>query len=159
MGFLTALGGPIISAITGNLFASAEGIFKAYINKEITKEEAMAHLQEAVVNAFAKVEEAYAASLSSTFASFMGAAKESKVLQYGWLTVVVSQVFVLFTHQILVPFAAMMQWISAAHPWRSGTTIEYAYLLLSVCMGAGALALKAGNTGGAVDAFRSLIKR
>lgn len=157
MGFLTALGGPIISAITGSLFGSVENVFKSYFAKEISKEEALAHTQQALVNAFKEVEVAYAQSLSSTFASFMGAVKESKVLQYGWLTVVLSQVFVLFVHQIIVPFVAMMQWMPG--PWKSGATVEFAYLLLSVCMGAGAIALKAGTNGGYADALRSVIKR
>jgi hypothetical protein len=157
MGFLTALGGPIIKAITGSLFGSAENIFKAYFAKEISKEEALAHLGEAVVQAFAQVEQAYAQSLSSTYASFMGAVKESKALQYGWLTVVLSQVLVLVVHQLVIPALAVMAWLP--HPWKSGTTIEYAYLLLSVCMGAGAIALKAGTNSGYVDAFRGLIKR
>lgn len=156
MGFLTMLGGPIISAITGSMFGSVEKIMQGYFNKQISQAEAMAKVQEALVAAFKDVEVAYAQSISNTYASFMGAVKESKVLQYGWLTVVVSQVFVLFVHQIIIP--AMAVYDLLPHAWRSGTTIEYAYLLLSVCMGAGAIALKSGS-GGAVAAIKGLISK
>lgn len=156
MGILTSMfGGKILSIFTDKIFASVGTIFQAYFNKQISQAQALAAVQEAIVGALKDIEVAYAQSLSSTFASFMGAVKESKVLQYGWLTVVLSQVTVLVVHQLIVPFAAVMGWLE--HPWRSGTTIDYAYLLLSVCMGAGAIALK-GSPSGIAGTLKSLIK-
>lgn len=157
MGMLTALFAPkILSIFTDKIFASVGTVFQAYFNKQISQAQALAAVQEAIVGALKDIETAYAESLSNTFASFMGAVKESKVLQYGWLTVVMSQVVVLIIHQLVIPFVSTMGWLE--HPWRSGTTVDYAYLLLSVCMGAGAIALKAQPSGMA-GTLKSLISK
>lgn len=133
--------GPILSAIAGQLFSGLEGAWQAYVNKEISKDELHAKIEQALIASFADVEKAYADSLTKTFASFMDAASRSVLMQQVWATVAITQLFVLLWHQVGIP--AVVYMTGHGYP-PSGTTVTWAYALLALCLGGGALAMKTG---------------
>lgn len=129
-------------------------IVDAYARKEITKEEMNARIAEALSGAAAKMHASDAEALSSTFASAMGAIAQNRLMQFGWLAVLVTQLWVLFWYQWIVPFGEFMAWW---HKYPSpGETIVWAYGLVGGCIGLGPFVLKGG---GAITKLKGLIGR
>lgn len=129
-------------------------IVDAYARKEITKEEMNARIAEALTGAAAKMHAADAEALSSTFASAMGAISKNRLMQYGWLAVLVTQLWTLFWYQWIVPFGQFMGWwIDYPSP---GSTIDWAYGLVGGCIGLGPFVLKGGST---ITKLKGLIGR
>jgi len=154
---LSLLTGPILQAITGNLFDKVADTFQAYFNKQISREEAQAKVSLALASAFAEVEKSHADSIARTFASFMDAAKTSLLLRIGWFLVVTTQLSVLIWHQVGIP--AYVHIVGGSYP-SSGTTVEWAYLLLAACLGMGAVLLRSGpGVGNLADRLKSLVVR
>lgn len=138
---LTALfTGPIISAITGSLFGKMEQAWEAYVKKEISKDQLMAQMQAALVATFKEVEVAFYDSLTKTYASFMQTMAQSVIMQRAWSVVLYSQLFVLLWHQLAIPALATygVQYKS------SGATVDWAYALIALCLGAPAITSKIG---------------
>lgn len=151
----SALGGPIVDAILGNV----KGIFEAYFNKQITEAQLREKLQEALVSAFAQVEAAHADALAKCYASFMDAMKQSVIMQRTWAAVVISQLFVLFWYQWIVPVIATWHLLGVQRYASAGTTVEWAYLLLAACLGMGPVVLRSGpGAGNLAGTLKSLIK-
>jgi hypothetical protein len=146
MGFLTMLGGPLIKAITDSFLGKALDAFTAYNNKQISMEELRTRVQQAMLATFAEVEKAYADSLNKTFASFMDAASKSVFMQHVWGAVALTQLAVLLWHQVGIPGVIALGWVTK-YP-SSGTTVDWAYALLALCLGGGAIALKTGPGAG-----------
>ncbi len=129
-------------------------IVDAYVRKEITKEEMNARIAEALSGAAAKMHAADAEALSSTFGAFMDTARHSRLMQFGWLAVLVTQLWTLFWYQWIVPFGEFMDWW---HKYPSpGSTIDWAYGLVGGCIGLGPFVLKGG---GAITKLKGLIGR
>src|SRR5690606_5411041 len=113
-------------------------------------------LLEALLATFAEIEKAHADALAKTYASFMQAMAQSKLMQTVWGAVVISQLFVLLWHQAGIP--ALVYLTGAGYP-SSGTTVEWAYLLLAGCLGMGPVVLRSGPGAGNIGAqLKSLIK-
>jgi hypothetical protein len=162
MGILTSLlTGPIISAICDGLFGKLEAAWEAYVRKEITKEQLMAHMQEALLATFRDVEVAFYDSLSKTYASFMTALGNSPTMQGAWKAAVLSQLFVLVWHQLMIPWIVLLVRASGHTGWTypsSGSTIDYAYFLLMALIGAPAIAARGGpGSGSMVDGLKRLM--
>lgn len=160
MGFLTALGGPIVKALADSLFGKVADTFQAYFQKQITEAQLKEKLVEALLSTFAEVEKAYAASLTATFSSFMNAAAQSKFMQHVWGAVALSQLVVLLWHQVgISALVAAVRW-SGHTGWSypsSGSTVDWAYALLALCLGGGAISLKMGpGSGSLVDGLKRL---
>jgi len=66
----------------------------------------------------------------------MQAMVQSKLMQVVWDSVVISQTLVLLWHQIGIPALCYHVGNKACYP-SSGTTVEWAYLLVAVCVRAG----------------------
>lgn len=156
-GLLAALGGPVISAIISAIFGPLENIMKAYFNKEISKEEAQARLSTALAQSFAEVDKSHADSIAKTYASFMALAEKSLLVRVTWAIVVYVQLFVLFWHQMAIPFIVYMGWI-ARYP-SSGATVEWSYALLGGLLGLGVVALRTGPAASYIDRYKAAIKR
>lgn len=151
----SSLGGAIIDKFFGNALKA----FELYNNKQISMEELKVRLQTALVMAVKDVEVAHAQALASTYASFMGAVKESKILQWTLATVTLSQLLVLLWHQVGIPWFVLLmrQTIPNFQYPSSGTTVDWAYLLLAACIGAGPVMLRAGpGAGSLTDRFKAL---
>lgn len=162
MGMLTGLlTGPIISAICDGLFGRLESAWEAYVKKEISKDQLMAAMQQALLATFRDVEVAFYDSLSKTYASFMQALGNSPVMQKAWVAAVVSQLFVLVWHQLVIPWIVISMKATGHAGWSypsSGSTIDYAYFLLMALIGAPALAARNGpGAGGFVDGLKKLV--
>lgn len=151
----SSLGGPIVEA----LLKPVSDIFQAYFNKQITEAELREKFQQALLTAFTQVESAYADSLNKTFASFMDAAKQSKLMQDVWACVALSQLAVLLWHQVGISTLCFFLANKSCWP-SSGSTVDWAYALLALCLGGGAIALKSGPGSGALtDNLKRLVGR
>jgi hypothetical protein len=131
----------IITALVPILTGSLADAFKAYEQKQITLAELNAKVQEALISAFAEVQKSQSAALAQTFASFMDGAKNSKLMRVVWAIVVLSQLGVLLWHQVGIP--AVVAASGHSYPG-SGTTVEWAYLLVAACLGFGPVVLNRG---------------
>ncbi len=151
----TALLEPIISALGGKLLDNIEDAFKTYVAGQITREQLAVKLQEALLSTFADVEKSYAASINATFDSFMKAAAQSKLMQQVWAAVALTQLIVLLWHQVGIP--ALVYLTGARYP-SSGATVDWAYALLALCLGGGAITLKTGpGSGSMIDGLKKLV--
>lgn len=162
MGVLSGLlTGPIISAICEGLFGRLESAWEAYVKKEISKDQLMAAMQQALLATFRDVEVAFYDSMSKTYASFMTALGNSPKMQAAWVVAVFSQLFVLIWHQLMIPWIVMLVRAAGHTGWTypsSGSTIDYAYFLLMALIGAPAIAARGGpGSGGFVDGLKRLV--
>lgn len=154
----SSLGGQIIDAF----FGKALKAFELYNNKQISMEELRSRVSIAMLDAFKTVEAAHADSLSKTYASFMGAVVQSRILQVVWAAVTISQLFVLLWHQLGIPFLVFYMRnyggnTAFSYP-SSGTTVEWGYLLVAACVGMGATILRSGPGAGSItDRLKAMV--
>jgi hypothetical protein len=149
---LSWLSGPIINSIFGPIV----DIAKAYINKEVSETEAKQRMVSALTAASAQVEVSHSEALAKTYASFTDAMKGSVLMTAIWSTVVITQLFVLLWHQMGIP--AVVYFSGSNYP-SSGSTVDWAYLLIAACLGLGPAVLRSGpaGPGGFVGTLKSLI--
>lgn len=131
----------IIMALVPILTGSLADAFKAYEQKQITLAELNAKVQQSLISAFAEVQKSQSAALAATFASFMDGAKNSALMRAVWAAVVLSELVVLLWHQLGIP--AVVYLTGHGYPG-SGTTVEWAYLLIAACLGLGPVVLNKG---------------
>lgn len=149
----SAVGGNIIDGLLGRI----TGVFDSYFKKQITMEELKAQVTRAMLDTFSEVEKAHADALARTYDSFMKAVVQSKIMQAVWASVVVSQLVVLLWHQLGIP--ALVYFTATRYP-SSGTTVEWAYLLLAACLGMGPVLLRSGPAAGTLkDKIKSIAGR
>lgn len=134
---ISMLGGPIIQAI----FTPIVDIAKAYINKEVSEEEARSKMVMALTSGAAQVEVSHSETLAKTYASFMDTMKGSVLMQSIWGCVIITQLFVLLWHQLGIPAVVYFGW--GPYP-SSGSTVEWAYALIGALMGLGPMIMKSG---------------
>lgn len=156
MGFLSILGGAVIKEIANGLFGKIEAGWEAYMKKEISRDQLLEKMQEALLSTFAEVEKTYADSITKSFSTFMEAASKSRLMQAVWASVALSQLFVLFWYQWVVPALVTWGWVNKYAS--AGATVDWAYALLMFCLGGGAIALKSGPGSGSLkDQLKSLV--
>ena len=154
IGWLT---GGILQTVLGSIMKPLEDCFTQYINKQITQAQLQEKVQEALLAGFATVEGQFQDSLNKTYASFMDTVKQSKIMQWIWSIVVVTQLVVLLWHQVGIP--AFVRITGSPYP-SSGTTVEWAYALLALCLGAPALSARIGPAASwASNSLSNLVKR
>lgn len=156
MSIATWLVGKVVDTAMGPVF----GLVDKYLSKEISRQELEAQLRQEMVKAAATVETTYAQELTKGFQSFIGAAKDNRMLSLGWAFVLYSQTTVLLWHQMGIPFYV---WYAStderAASWPlSGSTVDWAYALVALCLGGGAIALKMQGGGGVVQSLKSLAR-
>lgn len=149
---LSMFGGQIV----GTILDKVEGAFKAYINKEITREQLAAEIQKAMLETFAEVEKAHADALAKTYQSFMGAVVKSRLMQVVWASVTLSQLLVLLWHQVGIP--AYVHFTGLDYP-SSGSTVEWAYALVGAAIGLGPLVLRTGPGASVGGAIKNMLGR
>lgn len=143
MGMLASIfAGPLIKTFIDALIGPGLKAFEAYQNKQITLEQLHEKLQEAALAAFASVEQAFYQSLTQTYTAFIAAAAQNKTLSRMIALVCYSQLAVLIWHQFAIPFIVFMSW-AKAYP-SSGATVDWAYALVALCLGAPAIASRVG---------------
>lgn len=150
---LRAVGGQFVDSLLGKV----TGVFESYFKKEVSLAELRTQLLKALLETAAEIEKAHAEALAKTYASFMQAVVQSKLMQVVWGTVVISQTLVLLWHQIGIPALCFYVGNKACYP-SSGTTVEWAYLLVVGLCGLGPVMLRSGHGAGGVGAqLKSLI--
>jgi hypothetical protein len=146
-----SLGGHFIDGFLDNALKA----FTAYQSKQISMEELKTQLRQHFFDMIAHIETAYADSINKTFATFMQAATQSRLIRYVWAIVTLSQLIVLLWHQMGIP--ALVYFTGERYP-SSGTTVDWAYLLLAGCVGFGAVTLRGGGAGSSTaDSFKNLL--
>lgn len=154
---LSSLGGAFIDHFLGTALKA----FEAYNNKQISMEELRTQLKTALVDAAKAVEVSHSETLAKTYASFMGAVQQSRLMQIVWACVTLSQLSVLLWAQVGIPFFVMLmrQTIPGWNYPSSGATVEWAYLLLAGCVGMGSVVLRNGpGAGNLTDRLKAMTK-
>lgn len=150
------LSGPILTALVGKLIAPLENMFTAYLNKQISKEQLAEKLQEALIAGVKDVEAAFLDSITQTYTAFISAAAKNEVMTRAWSIVLYSQLFVLVWHQMVIPALATY---GIAYK-SSGATVDWAYALVALCLGAPALASRVGPAANwTADALRKVLTK
>jgi len=153
----TIIGG-VVTSVANNAIGKVADAFSAHQNKQISIAELEAQVKKAMLDAFAEIEKAAYEALAKTFDSFTKAMVQSKILQIMWAATVGSQLFVLLWHQFGIPFVVFMGY-AKTYP-SSGTTVEWAYLLLAGCLGMGPVVLRNGpGAGNIAEQIKGLVKR
>lgn len=134
---LAALSGPLVDGLLGRITA----LVQSYLNKELSQAQLRAELERALLAAAAEVEKQHAETLAKSYAAFLATTRHSPLLQRAFAAVIYSQLGVLLWHQLGIP--AYVAIAGRVYP-SSGTTVEWAYLLLAACLGLGSVVLRAG---------------
>ncbi len=137
---LAALAGPLADGLLGRVITLVQN----YQNKQLTEAQLRAELEKALVSAAAEVEKEHADTLARSYGAFLATTRHSPLLQSAFAAVIYSQLVVLLWHQLGIP--AYVALAGRAYP-SSGTTVEWAYLLLAACLGLGSVVLRAGPGG------------
>lgn len=145
----------IASSLTGELLGRVEGIFKAYFEQKITREQLQAELQKALIESVTEIEKAHADALVRTYQTFMTAATQNPILLRVWAAVAISQLIVLLWHQVGISTLCYFVGVKACWP-SSGTTADWAYLLLGALCGLGPVILRSGPAKLDLDKLKSL---
>ena len=146
--------GTIASLFTAPFINRVADVIESYKKGEITKAELDTRLKEHTQATFRDIEVVHAETLAKTYDSFMQAVKSTPTIARFYLIAGFSQLFVLFWYQWVVPFGAYMGfWTNYPSP---GATVDWAYLLIGVLIGAGPLVLRAGP--GAANTVAQLLK-
>ena len=148
--------GPVLTALLNGLLGPLEAIFKDYTQGQITKEELAERLQATILTTFAQIDAQYQDSLTKTYAAFLQAASTNPVMARAWSWVLYSQLLVLVWHQVGIPAIDLV--FSIKYP-SSGATVDWAYALIALCLGAPAIASRIGPAAGwAASTIKGLVK-
>lgn len=131
----------IAGAIAPLLVNKLADVFIAYQNKQITLAELQAEIAKALMECFATVAKAEADALTKTFSTFGEMMRNSRIVRIVWAIVVLSQLAVLLWLQVGI--SAFVYVYGGTWP-SAGATGDWAYLLLSACLGLGPVVLNSG---------------
>jgi hypothetical protein len=152
-----ALGSAVVKQLAGTLIDKVSGAFAAHQQRQMTRDQLAAELQKALVEAFAEVEKQHADALARTYESFMGTVRQSPEIARMFKVVIYSQTFVLVWHQWFIPFYLHFIAAGGTRYLSSGTTAEWAYLLIGGLCGAAPMLLRAGpGAGNLIERFKLL---
>lgn len=131
--------------------------FKAYENKQISVEQLKDQLYGIMVSAIKDIEVAQADALAKTYASFMGALVQSPILQRTWAFVTISQAVMILWFQVGIPFIVATGMVTK---WpSSGSTADWAYLVVVACLGMGPVVLRSGpGAGSLAEKLKAIVK-
>lgn len=140
--------------VVGALRPKLGDLIDQFETRQITREQLDARLDEAALEAFTEVEVKHADVLGKTYAEFMQAAQRSLMMRVVWASVTFSQLLVLLWHQVGI--SALVYFGGRSWP-SSGSTVEWAYLLVAFCLGAGPIVLRSGpGAAGVVENIKNL---
>lgn len=140
----------VASFVLPTLLPSLAGIARDFRDGKISEKELDVRLEEAALDSFARVEESHGKALAETFGAFMDAASKTPMMARVWAAVTLSQLAVLLWHQVGIPAIVAMGFVDKYPP--SGSTVEWAYLLVGGAIGLGPLVLKGTGAANAVAA-------
>lgn len=126
----------IMSVLSSGLLPKMMNIFERLEQGKITAEQARMEYETALAESVADVQKAWAAAYAEAYPALMRAAAQSKVIAVAWAITLISQLFVLFWYQWVVPFWTWYAGPTFKYP-SAGTTVEWAYALILALIGAG----------------------
>jgi hypothetical protein len=144
---LSAIFSSVGLSIVNAFLGKALDAFTAYNNKQISMEELRSRVNIAMADTFKEVEVAHAAALAATYATFMQAMVQSRLMKIVWASVTISQLMVLLWVQVGV--SCLVYFTGTAWP-SSGKTSDWAYLLVAACVGMGPIVLRSGPGEGTI---------
>lgn len=148
--------GPVLTALINGLMGPLESIFHDYTNGQITKEQLAERLQAAMLSTLAQIDAQFQDSLTKTYTAFLQAASTNPAMARAWSVVLYSQLFVLIWHQFCIPAIDLL--FQVKYP-SSGATVDWAYALVALCLGAPAIASRIGPASGWVaSTIKGLMK-
>jgi hypothetical protein len=154
--------GSIIGSIAGsflnNAIAEVGKAYQSYVNKEISKAELDARVAQAALTARTEIEKSSNEALAKTYESFMQATSKSRLMQVVWASVTISQLLVLLWHQVGITALCYSVGKASCYP-SSGTTVDWAYLLLAGCVGLGPVVLRSGPGAGNITEQLKALRR
>lgn len=128
---LKLLSAPFVNKITD--------LAHAYIKKQVSEAEFRAQVQKATLDTFAQVEQAWAEASTKQYESFQKTARQSPVVARAYAVVIVTQLFILLWYQ----WGASAFLLVTGMAWPSpGTTVDWAYAILALCLGGGAFVFR-----------------
>ena len=158
---LTAIFSQFGMGIVNGILDKALEAFKAHEQKQITKEQLATQLYGLMLEAVKAIEVAHAEAVAKMYTAFIGAMQASALMQRVWAAATLSQLFVLIWHQFFIPLIVLIVREYGDANWRypsSGTTVEWAYLLLAGLLGLGVMGLRAGpGVGSLTDRLKAMI--
>lgn len=131
--------GALAAPIFGKLTDSVTDIAKSYFNKEISEAEFKSRTDIAVQDAFKAVEKAWAEAATKQFAEFQQTVRATPVVARAYAIVIVTQLFVLLWYQWGASAFKLVTGVNWPSP---GTTVDWAYAILALCLGGGAFAMR-----------------
>ena len=132
----------VVAAAVPLLLKTALDAFDRHERKEITREQLEAELKAAMLSTLKEIEIAWVEASTKQFSAFMAAAEKTRFFQIGWTVTLVTQLAVLLWHQVGIP--AYVKIFGGSWP-SSGTTVEWAYLLVGGCIGLGPLVFRSSS--------------
>jgi hypothetical protein len=165
---IASLGSAGIGAVVNGIMGPFLGLAEQYFKKQISLAELKTKMGTVLTEGFTSVEKSHAESLTATMNSFYTTMAQSKLMQYVWGFVVVSQTLVLVWHQVGIPAVVKIcrsglahnspGWLACSYP-SSGSSVEWAYLLITALCGAGVVLLRNGPGKGDVSSrLKELVK-
>jgi len=138
----------IATGLAGPLINKVGDAFIAYQNKEISKAELQAKVEQALIASASEVERSGDDAVTKTFESLQQTMRVSPGLTRAYMTVLYSQLFVLVWHQFGIPFYLHFIADAGTRYPSSGSTTEWAYLLVGALCGAAPILLRSGSGAG-----------
>jgi len=151
-----------LSFINGFL-DKALAAFQSYNSKQISLEELKDRLYGQMVEAARSIDAAHSDALKATYAAFMGVMEKVKIVQRVWAFVVISQAVMIVWFQLGIPWLTVaVRHYSGDANWHfpsSGSTADWAYLLVAACLGMAPVVLSSGPgaTGSITDKLKAMI--
>ena len=131
----------ILNAFSGGLFTTISDLGKKLIDKQVSQADFDAQIKKHLLDSQTQIEQAWATASSAQFESFQATVRSSPIIQRGYIACLISQLFVLVWYQWGSPAFLLI----TGKPWPNpGATVEWAYLLLGVMLGAGPLVFNRG---------------
>ena len=135
----------IVKGAVDGLVGQVTDVAKAYFNKQISEEEFRTEVRKASLATYTQVQTASLEALPKTFVPFLQAMVNNKLIRVVWAVVTLSQLGVLLWHQVgipgLVAYLKLNGHAGFVYP-SSGSTVDWAYLLLFGLMGLGPMVMK-----------------
>jgi hypothetical protein len=127
-------------AVLAAIFKEGLAAFTAYQNRQITLAQLQQQLGIIAMREARAVEEANANMVVQTYGAFTDAMKTSRLVRIVWGIVTLTQCFVLAWYQWAVPFIVWRY--GGSFPPASDVLLEWAYGLLVLLVGGGAVAIR-----------------
>ena len=139
---VASLAKAVVDLLTGKLLDKVSDLAELYLKKEISNAEFRSRVEIEVQNTVRETEKAWAEAATKQFESLQQTVRQSSVVARAYAAVIVTQLFVLLWYQ----WGASAFLLITGTPWPSaGATVDWAYAILALCLGGGALYLR-GNS-------------